>query len=76
MGPPTEKFEILGSEKCILVDSGDGFAMNNRESKGSKKPVRSDRGSGPPDPPSVSATTNVMFIKQYSCLGKAVDNSR
>ena len=31
--PPTEKSEILGSEKCILVDSGDGFAMDNRERK-------------------------------------------
>ena len=49
-GSPTEKIEILGSEKCILVDSGDGFAMDNRESK---KPLRSDRA---PDPPPVSAT--------------------
>ena len=32
-GHPTEQIEILGSEKCILVDSGDGFAMDNRERK-------------------------------------------
>ena len=40
-GPPTEKIEILGSEKFILVDSGDVFAMDNGESK---KTLRSDRG--------------------------------
>ena len=33
MASQRKKFEILGSEKCILVDSGDGFAMDNRESK-------------------------------------------
>ena len=26
-----EKIEISGSEKCILVDLGDGFAMDNGE---------------------------------------------
>ena len=52
-GLPYKKNEILGFEKCILVDSGDGFAMDNRESK---KPLRSDRGIRTPDPPPVSAT--------------------
>ena len=28
-----KKIEISGSEKCILVDPGDGFAMDNGESK-------------------------------------------
>ena len=28
-----KKFEISGSEKGILVDPGDGFAMGNGESK-------------------------------------------
>ena len=39
-GLPQKKLKILGSGKCILVDSGDGFAMDNR---GSKKTLRSDR---------------------------------
>ena len=39
------------SEKCILVDSRDGFAMDKRESK---NPLRSDRGFGLPFPPPVS----------------------
>ena len=40
MGLPQKFFfETLGSEKCILVDFGDGFAMDNRESK---KSLRSD----------------------------------
>ena len=30
-GPPTEKIEISGFEKCILVDPRDGFAMDNGE---------------------------------------------
>ena len=31
-GPPPEKQnEISGSEKCILVDPGYGYAMNNGE---------------------------------------------
>ena len=34
-------FEISGSEKYILVDPGDGFAMDNGASK--KKILRSDR---------------------------------
>ena len=46
-GLPQKQIEILGSEKCILVDSGDGFAMDNRESK---KTVRSDRGVQTPCP--------------------------
>ena len=41
--PLTEKMESLGSEKCILVDYGDGFAMDNTESK---TPLKSDRRSG------------------------------
>ena len=32
-GLPQKKIEISGSEKCILVDPGDGFAMDNGESK-------------------------------------------
>ena len=32
-----KKIEILGSEKCILVDSGDDFAMDSRESKKNPK---------------------------------------
>ena len=36
-GAPPEKFG--GSEKCILVDPGDRFTMDNGESK---KPLRSD----------------------------------
>ena len=52
-GLPQKKIEISGSEKCILVDPGDGFAMDNGESK---NPLRSDRGSGPPDHPPASAT--------------------
>ena len=46
-GLPQKNFEISGSEKCILVDLGDGFAMDNGESK---KILRSDRGSEPPRP--------------------------
>ena len=34
---PQKKIEILGSEKCILVDAGDGFAMDNGESKKTPK---------------------------------------
>ena len=49
-GLPQKKIEISGSEKCILVDPGDGFAMDNGESK---KPLRSDRGGGP-EPPTLS----------------------
>ena len=48
-----KKIEILGSEKCILVDPGDGFAMDNGESK---KPSGLRGGYGPPDPPPESAT--------------------
>ena len=47
------KIEISSSEKCILVDHGDGFAMDNGESK---KPSGLIGGSGPPDPPPGSAT--------------------
>ena len=52
-GLPQKKIEISGSEKCILVDPGDGFAMDNGESK---KPSGLIGGSGPPltlplDPP-------------------------
>ena len=34
LGPdlPYKNAEISGSEKCILVDPGDGFAMENGES--------------------------------------------
>ena len=47
-GPPREKkIEISGSEKCILVDPGDGFAMDNRERK---KPSGLIGGSGSPLP--------------------------
>ena len=60
-----KKNEILGSEKCILVDFGDGFAMDNRESK---KPLRSDRGSGPPDPPPVSATVTCLVYISYDTI--------
>ena len=48
-----KKNEILCSEKCILVDSGDGFAMDNRESK---KPQGLMGHPDPPDPSPVSAT--------------------
>ena len=55
-GLPQKEIEILGSEKCILVDSVDGFAMDNIESK---TPLRSDRRvRTPPDPPPVSATAS------------------
>ena len=52
-GLPQKMFEISGSEKCILVDPGDGYAMDNGESK---KLLRSDRGIRKPptlplDPP-------------------------
>ena len=45
--------EISGSEKCILVDPGDGFAMDNGESK---NPSGLMGGSEPPDPSPGSAT--------------------
>ena len=32
-GLPQKKIAISGSQKCIVVDPGDGFAMNNGESK-------------------------------------------
>ena len=32
-GLPQKMLEISGSEKYILVDPGDGFAMDNGESK-------------------------------------------
>ena len=44
-GLPQKLFEISGSEKCILMDPGEGFAMDNGESK---KLLRSDGGSGAP----------------------------
>ena len=52
-GLPQKMFEISGSENCILVEPGDGFAMDNVESK---KLLRSDRGVRTPltlplDPP-------------------------
>ena len=56
-GLPQNIFEISGSEKCIFVDPGDGFTMDNEESK---KLLGSDRGSGPPDPSPGSAT--VIFV--------------
>ena len=46
-GLPQEKIEILGSEKCILVDPGDGFAMDNDESKKNPGLI------GGPDPPTL-----------------------
>ena len=52
-GLSLKNFEISGSEKCILVDPGDGFAIDNGESK---NPLRSDTGSRPPNPPPGSAT--------------------
>ena len=57
-GLPLKNFEISGSEKCILVDPGDGFAMDNGESK---KNLRSDRGIRTPptlplDPPLICVT--------------------
>ena len=35
-GPPAQQIEISGSEKCILVDPGDGFAIDNGETWGKK----------------------------------------
>ena len=67
--PPAEKksFEISGSEKCILVDPGDGFAMDNGDSK---KHLRSDRGvriptTLPLDPP----LNEILWTEpMYHCL--------
>ena len=52
-GLPQKKFEISGFEKCILVDPGDVFAMDNGESK---KPSDLIGGCSPPDPPPGFAT--------------------
>ena len=64
-GLPRKKFEISGSEKCILVDPGDGFAMDNGESK---KPQRSDRGVWTPlDPPLYSPLQN--RLAEFNVMG-------
>ena len=60
---PQKKIEISSSEKCILVDPGDGFAMDNGESK---NPFRSDRGIcplPPLDPP--LQTVTLIFYTQF-----------
>ena len=38
-GLPKKHFEISGSEKCILVDPGDGFAIDNGGSKNPSGPI-------------------------------------
>ena len=53
-GRPEKNLDISGSEKCILVDPGDGFAIWMM-AKAKKKP--SDLIGGPdPDPPPGYAT--------------------
>ena len=53
-GLPQKKIAISGSnKKCILVDPGDGFGMDNGESKSLIG------GSGPPYPPPGFATVHV-----------------
>ena len=42
------------TEKCILVEPGDGFAMDNGESKNSSGPI----GGPDPSPPHGSATAS------------------
>ena len=57
-GLPQKNLEISGSEKCILVDRGDGFAMDNGERKNH---LRS------PDPPTLplDPPLNVVFALLY-----------
>ena len=71
-GPPPEKKNDFSSEKCILVHPGDGFAMDNGESK---KLLRSDRGvripsTHPLDPPLIMvldiSRENKLYFLYYS----------
>ena len=69
---PRKKLEISGSVKCISVDPGDGFAMDNGESK---KFLRSDRGSPPPPYPWICHWHPSNLIRQniFAYLSTSVE---